>query len=384
MFKRLATPIFLVLLLFISASSAFAQNNFSSGDSVTVAKNKVINSDYFSSGKDIKISGTVNGDVYAAGGNVTIDGMINGDVLVAGGDIVINGIVAHDIRTVGGDIIVAAKVGGNVTTLGGKIRVQKNASISGSLTAAGGDVVVAAPIGKSITLASGTSTLSNTVGGNVTGYTSSLIVKPSTKVHGSLTYWSDNEANINSSASISGQTIHHTPPQNQTHTAHEAVSAIAGVFRLMGFVSLLILGLLMVTLMPKFSQKTGQDILNHLTKNVFVGFLALIFTPIVILILFVLILTIPLALVLGTVYLVVLFVGKIFAAYALGIKMAEVFKWKMRTFWIYTIGLIFFYVISSIPILGAFLAFIAVLAGIGAYLNNEKDYYTMLKSKKGI
>src|SRR3989344_7228032 len=87
-FKRFIITV-LVLATFVTTSIAYAQDlqrpDFRQEEIVTLAKDEVIDRDFFGAGQVVEINGTVNGDVYAAGGEVTVSGVVNGDVLVAGG-----------------------------------------------------------------------------------------------------------------------------------------------------------------------------------------------------------------------------------------------------------------------------------------------------------
>src|SRR3989304_8346367 len=96
------------LILLLSSLTLFVPNAQAKGNpepvSMVLARNEVVNKDYFAAGDTVTISGIVNGDAYLAGGSVLIDGTINGDLLVAGGTIQIQGPVKNDVRAAGGMI----------------------------------------------------------------------------------------------------------------------------------------------------------------------------------------------------------------------------------------------------------------------------------------
>ena len=68
------------LFLILIPTFVFAQENLRSDEVATLEKDEVIDSDYFSTGEKVVLSGTVNGDAYIAGGNVIVDGVVNGEI----------------------------------------------------------------------------------------------------------------------------------------------------------------------------------------------------------------------------------------------------------------------------------------------------------------
>lgn len=383
--KKLVLALFLLLIPLVIVIPTFAQSNLASGDTVVLPQNKTINTNYFASGDRVTVSGTVNGDAYIAGGTVLIDGTINGDLLVAGGNITIRGKVTRDVRAAGGNITISSNVGGNITTAGGDINITDAAQLAGSLVVVGGNAEIFTPVPKGITMGVGNATIGSAIGGDINAGVGQLSLTPQASVSGNVTYWSDRKLDLAQGASVSGNITQNTPSRESSHAAENTVrgvlTGLSVILKILGFVYILILGLLLVFLMPGYSRTTGETILSQPAKSLLVGFIALLVTPFIIFLLFLGIVTIPLALLLLVLYIILLSVVKIFAAIAIGQQLAKSFNWRLHLAWLFLIGLVVYEVVTLVPIIGWLLGFIAMVLALGADLIQKKRYYTILETK---
>ncbi|HRN96130.1 MAG TPA: hypothetical protein PLD54_01650 [Candidatus Levybacteria bacterium] len=369
----------------VSVSPVLAQT-ISTGESPTLQRNQTINGDYFATGDKVVVSGTVNGDAYVAGGTVLIDGTINGDLLVAGGNVTIRGTVTQDVRAAGGNITISSEIGGNTTTMGGSVAITDSATLSGSLVAGVGNLEIFAPVGKGMTIGGGAVQIGNQVGGNIMAGVGEINFSSDAQVQGDITYWSEQQANIAQDASISGQITHHRPPQGTSQATEGAAKALfTGVsfaFTLASFVSALLIGLLLIRFAPRFFDKTAQTIEQKPGASAIIGFMALILIPFAGIFLFVTLLLIPLSVLLMILYFLTLYISKLFIAYAIGRKGAEILNVTWGRGLVFTAGLIMYYAVTSIPVIGWILSFVGMLLGLGALLLTKKDYYKVLADKK--
>lgn len=380
--------ILLIILLFPLLSllpvAVFAQTNFRSNESPSLAKNEVINDNYFSAGEKVTVSGIVNGDAFIAGGEVLIDGEINGDLLVAGGNVTIRGRVINDLRVAGGNLTISGPIEGNVTIVGGDIFLTDNARIGGSLVAVGGNFQVFSPIGKSATFAAGNVVIGNSIGGDIVAGVGKLDLVQSASVAGNINYWSSEKIDVSPNASVSGSITLHQTPQNKQKES-EAKVALAGLtffWKLVSFTSALILGLLFIKFFPVFSKGVSTTLQTSTLKSLFIGLIALVVTPVGVVLLLITIFGIPIAAIILIVYLIEIYLTKIFVSLALGEYLAKRFKWKISIGWIYLLGLVIFFILSSIPVLGALISLSGLLLGLGAILIYKQKYYFLAASKK--
>lgn len=372
--------ILLPLLFLIITPVAFAQSNFRNNEVSTLSRNETINKDYFATGEKVTLSGTVNGDAYLAGGTITVDGTVNGDLLVAGGNINITGNVKGDIRVAGGDINIDGTVGGNITTLGGAIRVDDDSEVSGSMVAGGGNVEVFGPIGKGITAGAGSLMIANKVGGDVVTGVGQLDLASDAQVAGNLQYMSEEKAGIADGASVSGSIKQQMPPKGPDEKDKKALLAGAAVgFAVFKFLSLLAIGSLLLWALPVFMKNASVAMVKKPLQSLGVGFLVLILTPILAVILMVTVIGLPLGLVALLGYFFLLYISKVFAALAVG---ERVLGPKQNRYLSLALGLLILILVLFIPVLGGLVDFMAMLLGLGAAVMTKKVMFQNLRSKK--
>lgn len=378
--------IIVALIVFLFAPTlAFAEKDHAP---VVLSKSETVNGNYFGTGPTVDVQGIVNGDAYLAGGTIMVNGTINGDLLAAGGQITMKGKV-HNMRVVGGQIVIDGTVDGNVTVGGGSITLTSGSYVGGSVVGAGGQVVFSGPVDKTITIAGGQVTIGNTIGGDASLAIGQLTVSSSGRVNGNLWYQSQQKAQVDEGATISGKVTHVLPPQRPQPKPVEAAGNIfAGLLLFAGivmFVIEIIFGILLLTLLPVYSQRTIKTITEHFWLSFGVGILAWAVTPFIALILLVTVIGIPIAAVFIFAMIIFSYIGKIYAALFIGNwSMERTNKKQISQFIALLVGVVIFEVITLVPVIGWIFIAIMSAVGFGAVLTLEKNYFTELRAKKVI
>ncbi|HEU4438955.1 MAG TPA: hypothetical protein VFT36_06875 [Methylomirabilota bacterium] len=365
------------LVLAGASSGAWAQERTEGRVRSTrsVSASEVIDGDYFAAGSVVTMSGTVNGDVYAFGGQVVIDGRVNGDVIVAAGRVSISGRVSQDVRVAGGQVTLSGEVGRNVTVAGGSVELARGAAIKGGLVAAGGTVHVAAPIEKVARVAAGSLIVSSRIGGNLDAAVGALTLASNADVQGDVRYMSRREASVDRGAQIRGRLSRTAPPGP---TPRRLVAFLAGGALLLlavSFVSTLVLGLLSIRFLPRYHESAVAILREKPWTALGVGFLAAVVTPVVCLLLLVTIVGAPLGLILALAYAVVIYWGRIFVASRLGEVVCRLFRAAPGPGWTFLVGLVVYYLLVLIPLVGRLVVGLVVLFGLGAELIGRKQLY---------
>lgn len=338
---------------------------------VTLPAGAVVNQDYFAYGERVEISGTVNGDVYAAGGQILVDGTVNGDLLAAGGAITISGTVSQDARIAGGQIAVNGTIGRSLTVAGGNVDLNDSAAVGRSMVAAGGRVRVAAPVAADAKIAAGSVTVSNAVKGNLHAATGDLRLTSKAGIAGDLTYWSQTDASIDPGARVAGVVTRKAMPEHLGPRPGAFLAALAGFFllaKLVSFVSTLVLGLLFLYLLPRYTGSTVSTLRTRPWASLGIGFIAFVVTPVAAGILLITVLGAPLALLLMALYLAALYVARVFVIVWAG---SAVFAWtgkQVRPVWALVIGLVIYGILTVVPFFGWFIALLVTMLGLGAAL----------------
>lgn len=389
--QRFLFAIFLLASSLFVPAQAQAQvfNNVRTGDQITVPVDEVIDENFFiATGDQVEIFGTINGDLYAAGGQVLIEGAVNGDVIAAGGMVRITGTVAGNVRAAGGTLSISGNIGKNVTLAGGNLELSETAQISGGLLAAGGNVSNYGTIEGSVLIGAGNLVLSGPIVGDVNLGVGQLRITPTAQIGGTLKYNDTAETSISDAAPVT-QTETYTAPQ--THADFDSKQLEKGfkqffqvlgwAFKAAGFVSALIVGLILVHFAPRYTKASAELITTNPFFVIVTGFFLLLFTPVLILFLMITFFGLPLAFFLMLLYFLYLYLAKIYVSYWLGSTLAKFTGQNINPYLIFILGLIVLFVLKSIPVLGWLISLFTVFLGLGAGVIGDKRFFKEARSK---
>lgn len=383
---------FLLLLVFIFSivtiipltNSASAQNNAEKPQKIVIlSKGETVDEDYFASGDRVEILGNVNSDVFVAGGQIIIEGNVNGDVFAAGGTIEISGNVSQNIYVAGGQINIDGKIDGDLTTAGGNISLSNTAGVRGDVNAMGGNISILSPVGSDIRVGGGSVNLASTVGGDVLAGVGTIRLSNGAIIQKGLTYSSDEQVSISQDASVAGKINYIKPVRRvDVEKASGFFEGVNVVFTIISLISTIIFGVLFIWLLPNFSQRTAEIVKSKFWLSLLIGFITLIITPILAVILLVTFIGIPIGLFLLFAYAVIIYISKIFVALTVGEYINKTVKWKLTPIWTFVVGISLYYIVGIIPVIGGLMKFMVLLVGIGAIVIQEKYYITTLRDKK--
>jgi hypothetical protein len=348
------------------------------GRTQTVPASETIEGDYFAAGPLVTISGTVNGDVYAFGGQVLIDGRVNGDVLVAAGRVSIAGSVSQDVRVAGGQVSLSGAIGRNLTVAGGSIELVPAAAVAGSLVGAGGTIQVGAPVGGSARVAAGTLIVSSRIGRHLDAAAGRLTILSNAEIQGDVRYVSGREASVDPGARVRGRLARSVPSEAWKFGPRRVAAFLAGgtlVLVAISFASTLVLGALSLRWLPRYHESAVAVLRERPWAALGVGFLAAVVTPVACLLLFASVLGAPLGLILAVSYAVLVYWGRIFAAARIGEAILRRVGGSSRPGWAFLLGLVVYYLLALVPLVGWLAMGLVVLFGLGAELIARRELY---------
>lgn len=431
-FFHLLVNSFLLGLLALGAVTPALAFDGRGGENLVIGADEVIDDDLYVGAENFTLEGTVKGDLVAAGSVITINGAVEGDLIAAGQTIVIHGTIGDDARVAAGVILVGenAKIGGDVVTAAGSLETRKGSSVGNDVIFMGAQTLLAGKIGRNLNASGGGLELRGAVAGDalisagdpeknnpgpllfmpdspvpVPQVGPGLKVDPEAKIEGTLEYISHKD--IPFPGGIAGR-IKRTEPiidpasMVRPPTPMElAVTGLLDMFRNM--VTLLLIGLALVWLLPRFMQKSAEQariaplaafgwgivswaafffsitliIIAMLVGGIAFGILTLntLSTAIIwtgVLAMFLLILGFVLS---------VTFLSKIIVALMGGRLILSRVKpeWAEHRVWPLAVGVVIFAILAAIPIFGGFFNIIVILLGLGALWLYGRD---LLKSRR--
>ena len=335
---------------------------------VILSANEVHEGWYFAAGDEVLIEGTVNGDAYVAGGVVEVNGTINGDLLVGGGQVIIAGTVTDHIRAVGGTIRISGKVGKDVSAAGGTVTFLRTSAVDGNILVGCGSVAVTGTIGKEARIASDDADLSGSIKGNVNFAGDYLTVRQGANIGGSVMARVKEKEHVQ----IADGTVHgnvDVTAEMQHATRIFGYTPWGFWLKIIWAVGLLLMGLLLVFLFPRFIKGISSMITQRLGESLLWGFLGLIVIPIVSVLLLVTVIGMPIGLLLLTLFLWILYLSQLSLGVVLGDRLFTLEeKTGWRLFWRLAVGVIIVQALTFIPYVRFFVNLAGVIFGLGAIL----------------
>jgi cytoskeletal protein CcmA (bactofilin family) len=134
----LTKGIVLLAVALVSLPAAAAQQTelggkVRSGREVTIPAGETVQGDLVATGGTVRVDGRVDGDLVASAGQVTVAGTVTGDVLVGAGSTTISGDIGGDLRAGTGQARIEGRVGEDVLLGAGQATITSSARIGGDL-----------------------------------------------------------------------------------------------------------------------------------------------------------------------------------------------------------------------------------------------------------
>ncbi len=300
-------------VLLFAATPALAAT-LASGDTLSIRN--PINDDYYVAGGTVTVDGTVDGDLLAAGGTINVNGDVRQDAMVAGGTVNVDGRVGDDLRVAGGTVTVTSNVADDIVIAGGNVKLAEGATASGDMLVMGGEVQILGRVRGNLTVRGGSVTLHGAVGGNLdmdggtlvmdgtVAGTSRIVVdkldmSSTAKFGKDVTYWTKDGQVSFASGTVAGSaaydpTLRSARPEERAPAA--AAVALAGIFSVYGILSAALLILLLLFVTRTFFPDAAAQLRREPWWDLFYGFVYLVLTPFVSVLLMITVFGLPLGL----------------------------------------------------------------------------------------
>jgi cytoskeletal protein CcmA (bactofilin family) len=349
---------FALVAAFATPASA---TEFRKGDTVTVGKDEVINSDFFFSGQHLRLEGTVDGDVYAFGQQVDVPGHITGDLICFSQSARVSGQVDGNIRSFTNNITITGTVARNVTAFNEVFNLDANGSVGHSLTVFTQTLSLDGKLGRDFLGFFQQATLAGKIGGSVRARGDSLTIASGAEIDGKALFEGAKPATVSSEAKLA------SPLEYKPYEHKSRMDRGAGyyIWRLIWTATFVLFGIVLFALMPRFSQE-AVELGEHYGASFGLGVLVLFGVPIAAIIACVTIIGLLVGLSTLLVWLMVMFavdivIGTIVGQWLLG-RTSEFWPMVLRM----AVGVLILRIITSIPFIGGWASFILVLWGMGA------------------
>ena len=326
-------------------------------------------------GGQVTVNSNTKGDLTAAGGMVNVTGDIEQEALIAGGNIDISGSVGNTMRIAGGNITVNGPVGGDLVVAGGNVSLSGKAEVMGDVMVVGGNVVINAPVKGNVKIAAGSVTINSVISGSVeVAATKQLNFGSGAQIAGGISYKGPQAAAVDPAAKISQ--INFTKIQ-----AKNLKPVFTGLLTLGFLIKLLawiITAWILVHFKKNFVLKLNDEFRAKPWENLGVGFLALVATPVAVVILLITLVGYYLAFLLGLAYVLTLAATALLSSIVLGyLLLSKMHKpgEALADWQAVVIGVVVWMIIAFVPVIGwlAMCVWFLMVLGAGVKLLKRNE-----------
>jgi cytoskeletal protein CcmA (bactofilin family) len=290
------------------------------GDTVVVAAGEVIDDDLYVGATTFTLEGIVNGDLFAVGQTITINGTVTGNLLTAGNSVVINGRVEGDVLAAAGVLFWGPEsdVGGDVLGAGGSLEMREGSEIGRDALLAAGQILLAGDVARDLQAGAYALEIAGSIGGDVNAQVGEasepqqpmgmwmgqspvrvpdvapgITIASEARIGGDLEYTQDREISIPAGV-VAGRVSRLLQPVEASTLQREPTTAErTGKWALdsvRALVTLILLGLLLLWLLPRFMPALSGDLRARPWKSLgwgavgYFGFFVLLFVTLTLMI----------------------------------------------------------------------------------------------------
>jgi hypothetical protein len=303
----------------------------------------------------VTINTPINDDIFLAGGSLIVNAPVS-SVTAIGSNININAPVAGDVYAVGGDIAINSRIGGKVVLAGGNINLGGNVGTNALLAGGQVNILPDTTVGRDVLIGGGNVNNAGTISGNLTVRAGSF-------------------QNHGSARSVDFQRT------ETNRTRSRAAMAGFNFFGLLVTLGYLTIGLLLLRYLPGIFHLFDDEMKKSPVIRAVIGFVMLIVTFIIVIILLITMIGIPIAVILGLLYIVAIMLAGVFVSYSLGRQIGKAANLKYGDMVLFLIGFVALNVLFLIPFVGGFIKLAAVSLGFGTFLYAILDNWVRLRSQ---
>jgi len=387
--RGLSVSLWLIILA-LSASGLAAR--LESGPSFTLLKEEAQVGDLYFGGSALRLDGRVEGSVAAACQSAAVAGFLTRNLYLACQTADISGAVQGDLAVICAGLHLSAPVGGALRAAAATavinsrinqdalvacrdLTVGRNAQIAGDLIAACATLNINGTVHGDVRTAAGEIIVSGIVDGDIIASVGTrLVLTQDARVFGSVLYRSDFELDVGNEDAVFGdikftRRVHRAAELEDVKRVRFSpgiVSAFFLPFAIFSVLGALVAGFILVAVWKQTIRRALETCSARFGRTVGLGAIALLAGPAAILVAFLLVITIPAGAVGLLLYLVFLYLARVFAGMLLGRLVFRLFGGATASPWLYApVGIVFAYALCSVPFVGWIIGLFAAVLGYG-------------------
>ena len=352
--------VFAALCAALMTTPAASGTEFRKADSVEVRQDEKVKGDLYITTQRARIDGTVDGDVIVFGQSVNINGHVMGDLIAFAQSVRINGQVDGNVRAFNNNITITGTVAKNLMAVAETVTVDSNAKVGGSATCVCESLGLDGTVSRDLLLFIAHANLNGKVGGAVRAKGDTLVIGSTAVIDGPVHFEGNKQPEVSSSAKLASP-VEFTQMERRAsyRTGHYYV------WQVIWMAAFILFGLVLYSLMPKFSHEAVKCAEQY-GAAAGLGVLVLFGVPIAAGIACVTVV----GLFIGVSTLFVWWASVYFAQVVVGTVVGQWLMGRTSEFWPVVgrmaVGVVIVRLCTTIPNVGGWVKFVAILWGIGA------------------
>jgi hypothetical protein len=357
--KIAAAALGLAALTLTLSLPSYALETRRSNQVVTVQAGETIDDTLFAAAETITVDGTINGDLIAFARRAVIRGTVKGSMLFCGQLLEIEGTVEGSVLGFGQSVHTRGRVLRNLYAFGQSIGLDTAGNVGGNVTAFGSETLIDGTVARDLTTFGNVTDLRGTVGRNLVVRGERVSVLAPARVGGNLVAHVKraDAVQVQSGATVAGKT---DVQIEQSRNRYGTLSFY--LWQLVHLAAALATGLLLFWLAPSVAGIKLETSQASLIAGG-VGFLAVVATPIAVVILSITLVGLPIALISLFLWLAGLYLAKIVVGAFVGRSL-----FQGSRFLTLLVGLALIFVAVNIPYIGWIVNILLTLLGLGAMI----------------
>ena len=349
-----------IVLALMAAPGASAAEVRHGDPNYELPAGEVIHNDLIVAGDYVTIDGDVDGDLIAFTQDLIVNGHVKGDVLGWAKEIRIVGSVDGNVRGGSETFQLEGTVGRNITVWCGHFSLNPKSVVLGSLILGAGDVYLDGAVAKDIRTYSSFAKLNGIASGNTIARAGRVVIGVEEQSKGTMTIESHHPPSVDPGAKLASPVqfteVKHGQDYNSTAYYWHQVLKWGASF---------LFGLAILLLMPEFFAETMRGTGRYGLAGG-VGFLVLVATPVLALIMAITIVGLGVSVALFFLYIVSIYAAQVFVGTWVGAKILGDAASTGAAAGRLALGLAVLRIAKQLPYAGPLIASIAMLWGLGA------------------
>ena len=311
------------------------------------------------------------GSTVIGGYNVTITNKIEGAALVLGNSIIINSNIEYAL--IGGqDITISGKIK-DALVLGNHVILNESSNIERDIIIYGNNIEISGLINRNVIVKGENVKIDSVqIAGDIKINAKNIIITENSAILGTLSYNDDAVLTKATTATIGNVETFEIQKHNDFTTILRG--------HMVNFIAIIFAFAIMLLAFPKLFNDIKINDKNYL-KTLGIGFISLLIIPIICMLLLFTKFGFIIGIIILLLYMVSLYLSYIIVGFLLGKYFCnKIFKFKCTSYLMGVIGITILYILHILPYVGNVITFIAIIYGLGFFVNLYLKYYKGKKS----